>query len=133
MVKQLARVFGLQPGGGQEEEGPIGAAKTTVAADISSDEGDDSGAEKAEYGDMDHLLTAAVRKVAARWLSYVRVVHKVQYEISSDSSEEEAPDYDPPVLTDATRDMAEIWLRKVAPFLRLERQAADAKFLAEIS
>jgi hypothetical protein len=136
VVKQLARVFGVTPGTGQEEEEGelIGGPKTTVAADISSDDGSDSGAEVADYGNMDHLLTTAVRQVALRWLSFVRVVDKGrQYDISTDSSEEEDIDYEPAELTDATRDIAELWLRKVALFLRLERQAKEATFLAEIS
>jgi len=79
------------------------------------------------------LLTAGVRKVAMKWLSFVRAVDKLEYDISSDSSEDEAVNYDPADITDATRDIAEVWLRKVALFLRLERQAANEKFLADIS
>ena len=39
------------------------SGKTTVAADISSDEGSDASEEMPDFGKMDHLLTNAVRKV----------------------------------------------------------------------
>jgi hypothetical protein len=138
IVKQIAKVMGVVPGGtgGEEDdEDIIGQGKTTVAADISSDDGSDSGAEAADYGNMDHLLTAAVRKVAMRWLSFVRVsTSKLnEYNISTDSDSEPEVDYEPAVITDATRDIGEVWLRKVARFLREERQRANEKFLAEIS
>jgi len=138
IVKQIAKVMGVVPGGpgGEEEEDSLfGRTKTTVAADISSDDGSDSGAEAADYGNMDHLLTAAVRKVAQRWLSFVRVQTKPgqQYDISTDSESEPEVNYDPAEITDATRDISEVWLRKVAKFLREERQRNNEKFLAEIS
>jgi len=139
VVKQIAKVMGVVPGGpgGEENEDDsiVGRSKTTVAADISSDDGSDSGAEMADYGNMDHLLTAAVRKVAQRWLSFVRVQTKPgqQYDISTDSDSEPEVNYDPAEITDATRDIAEVWLRKVAKFLREERQRNNEKFLAEIS
>jgi len=135
LVKQLAKVFGVVAGGGtgdSDDEG-TGMPRTHVAADISSDDGSDQAIEEADYGNMDHLLTAAVSKVAMRWLSFVRVEEKLKYDISSDSSEAEDYNYEPAILSDATRDISELWLRKVALLLRLERQAAQTDFLAEIS
>merc|ERR1719409_1169225 len=110
----------MGPGAEEEEDLPLG--KTTVAADISSDEGSDASEEMPDFGKMDHLLTNAVHKVALRWLSYVRKEEVGKYDISSDSSDEgEDASYEPAMLTDATRDIAEAWLRKVAKFLRAER------------
>jgi hypothetical protein len=136
IVKQIAKVFGLTGYGGSGEEDPddVIQPKTSVAADISSDDGSEDDREEANYGDMEHLLTAAVRKVAARWLSYVRVDEKKNaYDISTDSESEPEIDYEPPIITDATRDIAEIWLRKVARFLRIERQKNREIFQAQIS
>merc|ERR1719409_1074928 len=110
----------MGPGAEEEEEKPLG--RTTVAADISSDEGSEASEEMPDFGKMDHLLTNAVHKVALRWLSYVRKEEVGKYDISSDSSDEgEDASYEPAMLTDATRDIAEAWLRKVAKFLRAER------------
>jgi hypothetical protein len=138
IVKQMARVFGVVAGGGfgQEEDDNQGSGfghKTHVAADISSDEGSDEAIEEADYGNMDHLLTSAVNKVAMRWLSFVRVEVKLQYDISTDSSSGAEEEYEPAVLSDSTRDISELWLRKVALLLRLERQAKQNDFMAEIS
>jgi hypothetical protein len=137
-VRELAKVFGVTPGFGpgteEEEEAPLG--KTTVAADISSDEGSDASEEQPNFGKMDHLLTAAVHKVAKRWLSYVRVEETGKYDISSDSdgSDEEDGDYEPATITDGTREIAETWLRKVAKSLRDERAKMGKGVLAaEIS
>ena len=129
-------MFGVVAGRGTGEDSDdegTGFNKTHVAADISSDDGSDEAIEEADYGNMDHLLTAAVSKVAMRWLSFVRVEVKLKYDISSDSSESEDYNYEPAILSDATRDISELWLRKVALLLRLERQAAQTDFLAEIS
>jgi len=104
-----------------------------VAADVSSDEGSDGAIEEADYGNMDHLLTSAVNKVAMRWLSFVRVEVKLQYDISTDSSSGADESYEPAELSDSTRDISELWLRKVALLLRLERQAQQNDFMAEIS
>jgi len=139
IVRELAKVFGVTPGfgtgGGEEEEDkPLG--KTTVAADISSDEGSDASEEMPDFGKMDHLLTNAVRKVAARWLSYVRAEETGKYDISSDSDDsgEEDGNFEPAVITDSTRDVAEVWLRKVARHLRDERAKMGKGLLAaEIS
>jgi len=138
VVKELAKVFGVTPGFGSgaepEAEKPLGA--TTVAADISSDEGSDASEEAADYGNMDHLLTNAVHKVALRWLSYVRKEDVSRYAISSDSDGEsqEDADYEPAMLSDGTRDIAEAWLRKVAKYLRDERsKLGKADLAAEIS
>jgi hypothetical protein len=137
IVRELARVFGVTPGMGgatiEEEDAPLG--KTTVAADISSDEGSDQSEEAADFGKMDHLLTNAVHKVALRWLSYVRKEETGKYDISSDSdSDEEDGQFEAALLTDATRDVAEAWLRKVAKFLRDERTKGGKQNLqAEIS
>jgi len=138
IVRELAKVFGVTPGFGpgteEEDEAPLG--KTTVAADISSDEGSDASEEQADYGKMDHLLTAAVHKVAKRWLSYVRVEETGKYDISSDSdgTSEEDGDYEPATITDGTREIAETWLRKVAKQLRDDRAKMGKGVLAaEIS
>jgi hypothetical protein len=137
LVKQLAKVFGVHGGRGvgdsDDEDGTGLTTKTHVAADISSDDGSDDDREEADYGNMDHLLTSAVNKVAMRWLSYVRVEEKLKYDISSDSSSEPDTNYEPAILSDSTRDIAELWLRKVALLLRLERQATHTDFLADIS
>lgn len=138
IVRELAKVFGVTPGFGsgepEEQDAPLG--KTTVAADISSDEGSDASEEMPDFGKMDHLLTAAVHKVAKRWLSYVRVEETGKYDISSDSDsdEEEDGDYEPATITDGTREIAEVWLRKVAKHLRDERAKMGKGMLAaEIS
>jgi len=137
LVKQIAKVLGVSPGQyGPEPElvDEIGRTKTTVAADISSDDGSDAGAELADYGNMDHLLTNAVHRVAMRWLSFVRVAEKKNaYDISTDSESEPEVDYEPAVITDAVRDIAEVWLRKVAKLLRAERQRDRDTFYADIS
>jgi hypothetical protein len=137
VVRDLAKVFGVTPGFGTgaepEEDAPLG--KTTVAADISSDEGSDASEEAADYGNMDHLLTNAVHKVALRWLSYVRKEEASKFNISSDSEDsEEDGNYEPAMLTDGTRDIAETWLRKVAKYLRDQRALlGKADLAAEIS
>jgi hypothetical protein len=133
IVRELAKVFGITPGFGvgQEEEEDTPLGKTTVAADISSDEGSDASEEMPDFGKMDHLLTNAVHKVALRWLSYVRTEETGKYDISSDSdSEEEDGAYEPAMLTDGVRDIAETWLRKVAKHLRDERAKAGKGVLA---
>jgi hypothetical protein len=138
VVRELAKVFGVTPGFGpgteEDEDKPLG--KTTVAADISSDEGSDASEEMADYGKMDHLLTNAVHKVALRWLSYVRKEEMGKYAISSDSDSDSQEDanYEPAMLTDGTRDIAETWLRKVAKYLRDERaKMGKGDLAAEIS
>jgi len=138
IVREMAKTFGITPGMGggelEEEDKPLG--KTTVAADISSDEGSDASEEMPDFGKMDHLITAAVRKVAQRWLSFVRVEETGKYEISSDddSDEEEDASYDIPVITDATKDITEVWMRKVAKYLRAERlKTGKARLDVDIS
>lgn len=88
------------------------------------------------FGKMDHLITDAVHKVAKRWLSFVRAEETGKYDISSDSDsdDEEDGNYEPAMITDATRDVAEVWLRKVAKTLRDERaKMGKAGLAAEIS
>jgi len=125
IVRELAKTFGITggtgPGEEPEEEQPFG--KTTVAADISSDEGSEASEEMPDFGNMDHLLTNAVHKVALRWLSFVRKEEEGRYEISSDGSDDEEEDanYEIPLITDATKDITDIWMRKVAKYLRAER------------
>jgi hypothetical protein len=139
IVRELAKVFGITPGmgvGGEpdEEDRPLG--RTTVAADISSDEGSDASEEMPDFGKMDHLLTNAVHKVALRWLSFVRTEETGKYDISSDSDSDEEEDgqYEPAMITDSVRDIAETWLRKVAKHLRDERaKMGKGALAAEIS
>merc|ERR1711970_313261 len=77
------------------------------------------------FGKMDHLLTTAVHNVALRWLSFVRKEEVGRYEISSDDvSEEEDANYEIPLITESTKDITEIWMRKVAKYLRAERLKA---------
>jgi hypothetical protein len=134
IVKQIAKVLGVTPGYGEDDDETNHFGKSVVAADISSDEGSENDQEDADYGNMDHLLTSAVRKVATHWLSFVRVpTKKHAYDISTDSDSEQDIDYEPAVITDAIRDIAEIWLRKVAKLLRAERQRDNDIFQAEIS
>jgi hypothetical protein len=128
IVKEVAKTFGLTSGMGgidQDDEETLPFGKTTVAADISEDEGSDVSEEMPNFGKMDHLLTTAVHKVALRWLSFVRKEEVGRYEISSDdeSSEEDA-NYEIPVITESTKDITEIWMRKVAKYLRAERMKA---------
>lgn len=137
VVRELAKVFGVTPGFGSgeepEDDKPLG--KTTVAADISSDEGSDVSEEAADFGPMDHLLTNAVHKVALRWLSYVRKEEGAKFIISSDSdSDEQDAAYEPASITAGTREIAETWLRKVAKVLREERdKMGKADLAADIS
>jgi len=74
--------------------------------------------------------------VALRWLSFVRTEESGKYDISSDSDDdgEEDGQYEPAMITDTTRDIAETWLRKVAKHLRDERAKQGKGALAgEIS
>merc|ERR1712139_765013 len=107
----------MGPGAEEEEEKPFG--KTTVAADISEDEGSDVSEEMPDFGKMDHLLTAAVHKVALRWLSFVRAEEKELYEISSDSDSDASEDvnFAIPLITQSTKEISEVWMRKVALYL----------------
>jgi len=137
IVKQMAKVLGVTGRGGYDDDSDdpdFGGTKTNVGADISSDDGSDEAQEEADYGNMDHLLTSAVRKVALHWLGYVRVPEKKNaYDISTDSDSSQDVDYQPAIITDAIRDISEIWLRKVAKLLRAERQQAHDIFQADIS
>jgi hypothetical protein len=139
VVRELAKTFGVTPGfgpGGEDDEEDLPLGKTTVAADISTDEGSDVSEELPNFGKMDHLITDAVHKVAKRWLSFVRAEETAKYDISSDSDsdDEEDGNYEPAIITDGTRDVAEIWLRKVAKTLRDERaKMGKAGLAAEIS
>jgi len=138
IVREMAKTFGITPGFGTgsgipEDERTTG--KATIAADISSDEGSDASEEMPDFGKMDHLLTNAVHKVALKWLSYVRKEEVGKYEISSDSeADDDDGQYEVPMITEATKDITELWMRKVAKYLRAERiKMGKAKQEIEIS